>query len=203
MSQLVDEVASNDCAAPCLPAAAYRIKKKSKVELTENQQNLLDHAMDAQLMKNTHSHDILHLYSHRGCDICREVKQRRNYSKPIPIERQNLVTKPWHKTDLDHIIMGKQTPGVLGETVGLVGRDEFWGWVSFSADNSKGSNAIADGLRHHFGKEPNRAMSRGFTVYSDSAPEFKKVCKKVRLLHRTATSKSEAVSYTYLSLPYY
>ena len=75
--------------------------------------------------------------------------------------------------------MGKQTPGILGETVGLVGRDEHLGWVSFSANKSKGNQAIADGLRHHFGKELNRAQSRGFTIYSDSAPEFDKVCKKL------------------------
>ena len=183
VSELDDEVASDDCAPSLLPAA-YRITKKSKVALTDHQQSLLDHAISAQLLRDNHSHDILHLYSHRNCDICREVKQRRNYSKPIPIERQNLVTKPFHKTDLDHIIMGKQTPGIHGETVGLVGRDEHLGWVSFSADKSKGNAAIAVGLRHHFGKELNKAQSRGFTIYSDSAPEYEKVCEKLRLLHR-------------------
>ena len=92
VSELDDEVASNDDAAFCLPAA-YRITKKSKVELTDHQQSLLDHADSSQLMKENHSHDILHLYSHRNRDICREVKQRRNYSKPVPVERQNVVTK--------------------------------------------------------------------------------------------------------------
>ena len=152
---------------------------------------MFDHAVPSQLLKHNHSHDILHLYSHRNCDLCREVKQRRNYSKPIPIERQNRATKAWQKTDLDHIIMGKQTPGILGETVGLVGRDEHLGWVSFSADENKDNNAIAEGLGHHFGKELDKAQSRGFTIYSDSAPEFEKVCKKLRLLHRPATPNSE------------
>ena len=76
-------------------------------------------------------HDISHLYSHRNCALCREVKQRRNYSKPVPIEKQNRVTKAFHKTDIDHIIMGNHTPGILGHTVGLVARDEHLGWLVF------------------------------------------------------------------------
>ena len=133
----------------------------------------------------------MHLYSHKNCALCREVKQRRTYSKPVPIEKQNRVTKAFHKTDIDHIIMGNHTPGILGETVGLVARDEHLGWVSFSGDKNRDAPAVADGLRHHFGKELNKAQSRGFTIYSDSAGEFSKVCKKLKLLHRPATPNSE------------
>ena len=70
--------------------------------------------------------------------------------------------------------MGDNAPGILGETVGLVARDEYLGWVSFKGDKNRDSPAVGEGLRHHFGKELNRAQSRGFTIYSDSAPEFAK-----------------------------
>ena len=178
---LVDEVASDSCAfsVPSLPA--HRITKKSTIELTDHQQTLLDHAVSRQLLKSIDTHDILHLYSHKDCALCREVKQRRNYSRPIPIERQNRVTKAWHKTDIDHIIMGDNSPGILGETVGLVARDEHLGWVSFKGDKNRDSPAVGEGLRRHFGKELNREQSRGCTIYSDSAPEFQKICKKLKL----------------------
>ena len=51
----------------------------------------------------------------------------------------------------------------------------------------KNANEVAEGLRHHFGAELNKARSRGFTIFSDSAPEFEKVWKKLKLLHRPAT----------------
>ena len=112
-----DEVAHNSN-FPVSSLPAHRIMKKSTIELTDHQQELLDHAVSRRLMKNEDDHDILHLYSHKNCTLCREVKQRRNYSKPVPIEKPNLVTKAFHKTDVDHIIMGNHTPGILGEPVG-------------------------------------------------------------------------------------
>ncbi len=75
-------------------------------------------------------------------------------------------------------------------TVGLVARDERSGWASFSPDKNKDASAVADGLRHHFGSNIDKASSRGFMLYSDSAPEFSKVCKKLRLIHRAATPNS-------------
>ena len=115
------------------------------------------------------------------------MKQRRHYTHPVPVEKQNRVNKPFWKTDIDHIIMGNNVPGIRGETIGLVSRDESLGWVSFSGSKTKDANGVADGLGHHFGAELNKARSRGFTFYSDSAPEFEKVCKKLKLLHRPAT----------------
>ena len=73
----------------------------------------------------------------------------------------------------------------------MVARDEHLGWVSFNADENRDSPAVARGLTHHFGKGLNKAQSRGFTIYSGSALEFEKVCKKLRLLHRPATPNIE------------
>ena len=146
--------------APAAPAA-HRITKKSKIELTDHQQTLLDHAVSRQILKSIDTHDILHLYSHKDCALCREVKQRRHYTHPVPIEKQNRVNKPFWKTDIDHIIMGDNVPGIHGETVGLVARDEDLGWVSFHGSKHKNANEVAEGLRHHFGAELNRARSRG------------------------------------------
>ena len=104
-----DEVAHNSN-FPGSSLPAHRIMKKSTIELTDHQHNLLDQAINRQLMKDENDHDILHLYSHKNCALCREVKQRRTYSKPVPIEKQDRVTKAFHKTDIDRIIMGNHTP---------------------------------------------------------------------------------------------
>ena len=148
--------------------------------MTDDRQAALDHAITRQLVdrKTMVEHDVSHFMSHRDCALCREVEQRRNYSKPIAEEREHLATKMFEKTDLDHIIMGKNAPGIYGEVVGLVGRDEKCGWVSFSGDKNRDVPAVSEGLRHHFGNALDKAKSRGFTIYSDSAPSFRKVCKK-------------------------
>ena len=80
---VVSPVDSSRCAAT--PVIRRRIVNKSEVELTDDRQAALDHAMTRQLVdQNTLvEHDVLHFMSHRDCALCREVKQRRNYSKPI------------------------------------------------------------------------------------------------------------------------
>ena len=97
----------------------------------------------------------------------------------------------FHKTDIDHIIMGNGSTGLFGECVGLVARDERSGFVSFSGAKTKSTNDVADGLRHHFGQNINSVKSNGFMVYSDAAPEFKRVCRKLGILHRPATPNSD------------
>ena len=61
-----------------------------------------------------------------------------------------FVKKMFSKTDLDHFILGDNVPGLFGELVGLVARDELAGFVSFKASKSKDNKSIAEGLRHHF-----------------------------------------------------
>ena len=51
--------------------------------------------------------------------------------------------------------------------------------MSFSGDKNRNSPAVARGITHHFGKELNKAQSRGFTIYSDSAPEFEKYARNL------------------------
>mgnify|MGYP001263262069 FL=1 len=136
-------------------------------------------------------HDRLHFHSNRDCQICREVKQRRNYSKPIPEEFKHTATKMFAKTDIDHIIMGNNVPGVFGETVCLVARDECSGFVTASPDKSKDTNSTCLGLIYQFGQELDKAQSRGFMIYSDSAPEYVKICKRLKIMHRPATPNSD------------
>ena len=61
------------------------------IRSTYHQQTLLDHAVSRQILKSIDTHDILHLYSHKDCALCREVKQRRHYTRPVPVEKQNRV----------------------------------------------------------------------------------------------------------------
>ena len=86
-----------------------RIRSKSTVELTDSQQAALDHAMTRQLVdqKTSVEHDVLHFMSHRDCALRHEVKQRRNYSKPIAEENKHLAKQIFEKTDLDLITIGK------------------------------------------------------------------------------------------------
>ena len=131
------------------------------------------------------------MYSHPNCAHCREVKQRRNYSKPLPENRQNLATKIHQKTDIDTIVMGNNIPGLNGERYGAVMRDESIGFVSFHGSKRRDTSSVGDALSHHFASELDKADSRGFMVYGDSAPEFKKICKKLRILYRPATPNSD------------
>ena len=88
---------------------AYRIRSKSKLDLTPEQKSKLEIAMQ-QIKENSISaktaatHDLLHFKSNCSCDICRAVKQRRNYSHPVPIVKRHLATKLHEKTDIDHYI---------------------------------------------------------------------------------------------------
>ena len=174
-----------------LPAVGTRVRIKTKIALSDRQQTALDNAVENLAVAENFSHDLLHFHSHRDCSLCRQVKQRRNYSHPILEENKHLATKVFEKTDIDHIIIGNGVPGLLGETVGLVARDEAIGFVSVSPDTSKLTNAVAIGLRHHFGPALDKAQARGFMLYSDSAAEFQKVAKKLWLIHRAATPNSD------------
>ena len=76
-------------------------------------------------------------------------------------------------------IMGKDTSahGIHKETVCVIARDEFSGYVSCMPDTNKDHKSIAVGLRHHFGPQIDDVKScKGFLIYSDSAPEYKNVC---------------------------
>ena len=136
-------------------------------------------------------HDLLHFYSNIACSHCRTTKQRRNYSKPVPENRRNLAEKPFQKTDIDAIIMGNNIPGIYGERVGHVIRDEHTGYVSFVASKQRDTPSTTDACLHHFAQEIDKAQSRGFLLYGDSAPEYKKVCKKIGILYRPATPNSD------------
>ena len=57
-------------------------------------------------------HDILHFHSHKDCTICREVKQRRNYSRPVPEQFRHTANKIHKKTDIDQSKMKKDKKGV-------------------------------------------------------------------------------------------
>ena len=67
------------------PAQARRIRIKSNVELDERQQLALERLNDDLHIEPSLAtpHDILHFHSHKDCAICREVKQRRYYLKPV------------------------------------------------------------------------------------------------------------------------
>ena len=94
---VVGPVDSSRCAIT--PVLRKRITGKSTVELTDSQQAVLDHAMTRQLVDSTLvEYDVLHFMSHRDCALCREVKQRRNYSRPIAEENKHLAKKIYEKT---------------------------------------------------------------------------------------------------------
>ena len=95
------------------------------------------------------------------------------------------------KTDIDAIIMGNNIPGVYNEKVGSVLRDENSGFVSFKGFQKRDTPSTIDACRHHFGQELDKVDSRGFMIYGDSAPEYKRVCKKLRILYRPATPNSD------------
>ena len=112
-------------------------------------------------------HGILHFHSHRNCALCREVKQRRNYSHPTQEENKHIATNIHENTDIDHNIIGNGVPGLYGETVGLVVRDEAVGFVFVSCDTSKLTGAVALGLQHLSGSALDKAQARGFMLYND------------------------------------
>ena len=94
------------------PAGRRRITRKSKVELTPDQQLALDRAATRELVDQNTAvpHEVLHFHSHGDCSLCREVKQRRKYSRPIPEQFRYIVNQIFAKTDIDHIIMGDNRP---------------------------------------------------------------------------------------------
>ena len=99
-----------------LPAVGTRIRTKSSIELSDRQQVALDKAVDSldSLSVEPVNHDLLHFPSHRDCALCREVKQRRNYSHPVMEENKHLAVKVFEKTDIDHMVIGNSVPGLLG-----------------------------------------------------------------------------------------
>ena len=102
------------------------------------------------MIQAPYAHDLLHMHSHADCNICRDTKQRRHSARPVPESFKHFVKKMFLKTDLDHFILGDHIPGLFGEQVGLVARDELSGFVPFKPDKNKDHKSIAEGLRHHF-----------------------------------------------------
>ena len=57
---------------------------------------------------------------------------------------------------------------------------------------NKDHKAVANGVRHHFGNQIDDVKScRGFPIYSDSAPEYKKIFGELGIQHRQATPNSD------------
>ena len=82
--------------------------------------------------------------------------------------------------------------GIHGETVNMVARDEHAGFVTSYPDKNKDHKSTAKGLRQHFGNQIDDVKScKGFLIYSDSAPEYKKICTKLGIQHRQATPNSD------------
>ena len=75
------------------PAVATRITKKSKIDLTDHQQTLLDHAVSRQILKNIDTHDILHMYSPSGLCPMSGGKTEASLYAPCPIVLINLFGK--------------------------------------------------------------------------------------------------------------
>ena len=115
LSDRGDTVSEPDCEIDwnVLPAVGSRIRTKTNIGLSDRQQLALDNAVDS-LAVDPVNHDLLHFHSHRDCSLCREVKQRRNYSHPIMEENKHLATKVFEKTDIDHMVIGNSVPGLLG-----------------------------------------------------------------------------------------
>lgn len=86
---------------------------------------------------------------------------------------------------MDDFILGDSVKGVSAETIALVARDEHSGFVSAIPDGSSDWVHSADGLGQHYGQII--CDARGFLVYSDSAPAYQKMCRRLQILHRPAT----------------
>ena len=138
--ELEDVDNDNIHASPVI--AGTRLRSKSKVELSPQQQQALEAALDYQSSDTDLAtpHDVLHFHSHKDCSLCREVKQRRNYSRPVLEQFKHTATKLYAKTDIDHLVMGEGCPGLMGESYCLIARDEFSGFVTATPDMSKDTN---------------------------------------------------------------
>ena len=64
-------------------------------------------------------------------------------------------------------------------------------FVSFQASKNRDTNSAIEACQHHFAQELNKAKSSGFLMFGDSAPEYKKACRKLKILHRAATPNSD------------
>ena len=89
--------------------------------------------------------------------------------------------------------MKKKTIVVTGGSgrFGEVLKDECTYFVSFHGSKNRDTNSAIEACQHHFAQELNNAKSSGFLMFGDSAPEYKKACKKLKILHRAATPNSD------------
>ena len=122
-----------------------------------------------------------------NCEACRIAKQKRAPAITGSAKAKEKPVKFGAKTTFDNLVSGTKglSIGIGGQKYGLPIRDVGTNFCTFTSSSSKYVSEVTFGLREHFGKDIHLARE----LYSDSAPEYKRAAKLLRLPIRTSTPR--------------
>ena len=119
---------------------------------------------------------VTHLPACADCEICRIAKQKREASRVHVLDESDFASEWGQKIMFDHFIGAEPCLTIYDEGTNTIG---------FYPCKSRKASEVEAAFRKFCGADLDKVK----LLYSDNAPEFKKLAKKLKLAKRTSTPR--------------